>query len=134
MRPLPFRLLQANAVVVALAAGIALLFVSGRAQANTGIAPSVAVVATFNKVCPIMGGPVNPNLIRAYNGKIIGFCCPGCPEAWDRLTAAQKATALANARLNTGHVRTVHPAPNVRGVHIVRPALHLPAGHRGHRR
>ena len=65
-----------------------------------------------------MGGPADPALTRVYNGKTIGFCCPGCPEAWDKLTDAQKATALANAKPNAEHVRKVHPATKTRGAYI----------------
>lgn len=48
-----------------------------------------------NDVCPIMGSPVDPadvpeNLTRVYDGRKIGFCCPGCPEAWDEFSDAEK--------------------------------------------
>jgi len=55
--------------------------------------------AVVNDVCPIMGSPVDPadvpeNLTRVYDGKKIGFCCPGCPEAWDELSDAEKDRKL----------------------------------------
>jgi hypothetical protein len=118
MRPSPFRLMPASAAVVVLAAGIGLLLVSGCAQANTKAAPSAAVVATFNKDCPIMGGPADPKLTRIYNGKTIGFCCPGCPDAWDKLTDAQKELALAGAKPNAEHIRQYHSATKARGAYI----------------
>jgi hypothetical protein len=48
-----------------------------------------------NSRCPIMGSAINPdsvaaNLTRDYKGQKIGFCCAGCPSAWDKLTDAEK--------------------------------------------
>lgn len=52
-----------------------------------------------NIKCPIMGSPINPdkvgkNLIRAYKGQKIAFCCGGCPASWDKLSAANKHAKL----------------------------------------
>lgn len=48
-----------------------------------------------NTRCPIMGtkldlSKVTKSLTRIYNGKKIGFCCAGCPSAWDKLSDQQK--------------------------------------------
>ena len=44
-----------------------------------------------NPKCPIMGTPVNKAIeMRIYDGKIIGFCCAGCPAQWDKLSDADK--------------------------------------------
>jgi hypothetical protein len=56
-----------------------------------------------NTLCPITGGALPPGgvperLTREYKGQKIGFCCDGCPESWDRLTAAEKDAALAKAK------------------------------------
>lgn len=33
----------------------------------------------WNKVCPVEGGPVEDDTATIeYNGKLYGFCCPGC--------------------------------------------------------
>ena len=33
----------------------------------------------WNKVCPVMGNKVDPDGPTVeYNGKLYGFCCPGC--------------------------------------------------------
>jgi len=33
----------------------------------------------WNKVCPVMGNKIDPDgLTVEYNGKLYGFCCPGC--------------------------------------------------------
>lgn len=35
----------------------------------------------WNKVCPVMGNPVDPEVPTVeYNGKAYGFCCPGCDD------------------------------------------------------
>ena len=52
-----------------------------------------------NSRCPIMGSPIKPesvtaNLTRDYKGQQIGFCCAGCPAAWDKLTDAEKQAKL----------------------------------------
>jgi hypothetical protein len=70
-----------------------------------GAKPPAAAAATavVNTTCPITGGALNPdrvpeNLTRVYKGQKIGFCCDGCPAAWDKLTDAEKDAALAKAK------------------------------------
>jgi hypothetical protein len=36
-------------------------------------------------------------LTRDFNGQKVGFCCDGCPPAWDKLTDEQKTAKLASA-------------------------------------
>ena len=53
-----------------------------------------------NSRCPIMGSAINldsvaANLTRDYKGQKIGFCCAGCPSAWDKLTDAEKQAKLS---------------------------------------
>jgi hypothetical protein len=53
----------------------------------------------INKVCPMMGDPVDPDkvsdkLTRTYKGYKIGFCCSACPPQWDKLTDEQKDKKL----------------------------------------
>ncbi len=48
-----------------------------------------------NARCPILGTKLVPdkvpaNLTREYQGKKVGFCCAGCPEAWDKLSESEK--------------------------------------------
>ncbi len=33
---------------------------------------------TEQKICPVMGGKINPELYYIYKGKKIYVCCPGC--------------------------------------------------------
>jgi hypothetical protein len=41
-------------------------------------APGPAV----NTVCPVSGKPVDPAFQIVFKGKVIGFCCPKCPDAF----------------------------------------------------
>lgn len=57
-------------------------------------------LAVANARCPIMGRTLDPakvpaRLTREYQGKTVGFCCGGCPGAWDRLSDEQKQAKLA---------------------------------------
>ena len=52
-----------------------------------------------NASCPMMGSRLNPkkvppHLTRKFKGKTVGFCCAGCPEAWDRLSDDEKDRRL----------------------------------------
>lgn len=52
-----------------------------------------------NVRCPIMGSKVNPDkisskLIREFEGQKVGFCCGGCPAAWDKLSDAARDEKL----------------------------------------
>jgi hypothetical protein len=63
-------------------------------------APQPAVI---NTKCPIMGTPIDPKnvpagLYRIHKGQGVGFCCAGCPAAWDTLTEVQKDEKLQAAR------------------------------------
>ncbi len=60
-----------------------------------------------NATCPIMGSKLDPNkvpskLTRMYKGKKIGFCCAGCPSAWDKLNDHQKQQKLSKAAAKKG--------------------------------
>lgn len=54
---------------------------------------------TANEVCPIMGGEVTAEGGTVeWNGKQIGFCCPGCEEKWEALSDEEKSEKLAAAK------------------------------------
>ncbi len=39
----------------------------------------------WNKVCPVKGGEVDPEVGTVeYNGKAYGFCCPGCDSKFKK--------------------------------------------------
>lgn len=71
-------------------------------QAGHAAAESDAVLMTVNQTCPIMGGKVTSDGGTVeWNGKLIGFCCPGCEPKWEKLTDNQKTEKLAEASHNT---------------------------------
>ena len=77
-------------VLAALAAGCTI--------SSTDAAPEATAQATVNDHCPIMGGDVTSKGGTAeWNGKTIGFCCPGCAPKWEALSDEQKAEKLAAA-------------------------------------
>jgi YHS domain-containing protein len=47
-------------------------------QNNKVIHPSE--LALPNKICPVMGGKINPSIFTEYKGHKIYFCCPSCIE------------------------------------------------------
>ena len=58
--------------------------------------------AFVNATCPMMGSPIDPEkvapeLVRMHKGRKVGFCCGGCPAAWDKLSEAQKEAKLQGA-------------------------------------
>jgi hypothetical protein len=57
-----------------------------------------------NARCPMMGSKIDPekvpaNLRRQFKGQTVGFCCGGCPGAWDKLSDQQKEAKLQAAIL-----------------------------------
>ena len=36
------------------------------------------------KLCPVMGNPINPEIYLDYQGRRIYFCCPMCPETFKK--------------------------------------------------
>lgn len=41
-----------------------------------------------NRICPVQGGEIdtaNAALAVEFQGEKIGFCCPGCPEEFQRM-------------------------------------------------
>ena len=44
-----------------------------------------ATVQIWNKVCPVKGEEVDADSPTVeYNGKVIGFCCPGCDSKFQK--------------------------------------------------
>ncbi len=86
------------------------VFVIGCEKESGDVADPVAPKATeaasaakvVNSTCPIMGKSFDPatvpdSLIRTFEGQKVGFCCGGCPTAWDKLSDAEKAAKLAES-------------------------------------
>jgi hypothetical protein len=72
-----------------------------------------------NTKCPIMGSPINPDkvakdLIRDYKGQKVAFCCGGCPQSWDKLSAAKKQAKLAKVKPASETIWTCLMHPEVK--------------------
>jgi len=39
--------------------------------------------ATEQKICPVMGNPIDKNVFVEYKGKKVYFCCPDCKAKFD---------------------------------------------------
>ncbi len=42
----------------------------------------IGIVDVGNKICPVMGEPVDGEHFVVYEGKRYGLCCPGCEKAF----------------------------------------------------
>jgi len=80
----------------------AMILVGCNQSAPTDSAETADVSSkTANKVCPIMGGEVTAEGgTIEWNGKLIGFCCPGCEPKWEKLSDEEKSEKLAEAKAN----------------------------------
>ena len=38
----------------------------------------------INKICPVEGGEIDPEVTITHKGKVIGFCCAGCDEEFKK--------------------------------------------------
>jgi hypothetical protein len=71
--------------------------------ADEGKTPTTAPAAKIvNTKCPMTGKTIDPakvpaNLAREFKDQKVGFCCPMCPPAWDKLSDADKEAKLAAA-------------------------------------
>ena len=78
----------------------AIAALAGAREKVTAVYESIKRPDVVNNKCPIMGGKVDPkkvpdNLYRKFRGQGVGFCCAGCPHAWDKLSDEDKAKKLA---------------------------------------
>ena len=84
-----------RSVLAALVAGVALVSVGCNSAQKTQDSGAMAVKAD-NATCPISGKPVSSGVATTtYHGKHVGFCCPGCPGQFAKMTDAQKDEALS---------------------------------------
>jgi len=54
-------------------------------EAKMDAIDETAVVQIWNKVCPVKGEEIDAEAPTVeYNGKLIGFCCPGCDSKFQK--------------------------------------------------
>ncbi len=71
-------------------------------------APAPGASATVQTTCPVMGGPIDPNVFIEYKGKRVYFCCRGCddqflanPERYlDKLPQFNDPNDAADVKMN----------------------------------
>lgn len=91
------------AVMMALALFIGVQ--SGAAENKEKVDPK-----PVNPLCPITGGEVKEDGGKlVWNNTTIGFCCPGCIDKFDKMTAKEKATKLHKAMAKVDPVNSLCP-------------------------
>jgi YHS domain-containing protein len=53
-------------------------------QQAMAIQTSDANAATEQKLCPVMGNPIDKKYYTEYKGKKVYFCCPMCKPEFDK--------------------------------------------------
>ncbi len=64
-----------------------------------------------NTTCPWSGGPVSPDSLTTYQGRVVGFCNPGCRDKFDSAVShldQALSKAHAHAPMKAGFVRLTH--------------------------
>ena len=70
------------------------------------------------KICPVMGGPLDPNIYTDYNGRRIYFCCASCPKAFEK-DPFVPPTWIPGTLTSRDMALTNRPPPEVAGVELV---------------
>lgn len=67
---------------------------------NGGVAtPKQVSMGVVNSKCPMMlSHPAGEKVTTEFQGQKVGLCCAGCMPAWNKLSDAEKAAALAKAK------------------------------------
>lgn len=65
---------------------------------TTKVGPSDKAPVAANKICPVMPEhevrkALNETVSRVWNGKLVGFCCTDCVDAWDAMDEKQRQEA-----------------------------------------
>ena len=87
--------------VMAVALGAAGLFAMG-CQKTEPQAPAPAAAGQpeiAQKICPVLGNPIDPNVHTDYNGRRIYFCCTSCLKAFE--ADPEKYIAKVDEQLKT---------------------------------
>lgn len=77
-------------IVTLMIAAVALIGCSKKHDDHTGHdhAAHQAAPTTDNVIeqtlCPVMNAPINKDIFVEYEGKKVYFCCPGCPEEFQK--------------------------------------------------
>ena len=77
------------AVFTVISFGLAFAAGSGCGQANTAAKDSASgsgAIDAGNKICPVLGGPIDEanKATYEYKGKVYNFCCGSCVEEFKK--------------------------------------------------
>jgi YHS domain-containing protein len=72
-----------KAVKYAVLVMVMLLFAAGAVMAAEEMA-APAAPGSLQKICPVTGNPVNPQVYVDYQGNRIYFCCNSCPPGFNK--------------------------------------------------
>lgn len=50
------------------------------------MAKALNIAECVNAACPWSGKPVSPDSLTLYQGKVVGFCNPGCRDKFEAAT------------------------------------------------
>lgn len=80
---------------------VAALLVTGcSSPEKAGSSGDEPAMAMLNDQCPIMGKEVDEDsLSLSYGGHRIGFCCPGCVNRWEEMSAIDRDAFVASYTL-----------------------------------
>ena len=56
------------------------------------MADGLRIEDCVNTHCPWSGDPVSEDSLTLYQGKVVGFCNPGCRDKFEKATAAFDAS------------------------------------------
>lgn len=69
-----------------------------------------AKTKAVNAICPIGKEPINGRTFITYEGDVVGFCCPGCDEAFLAWDKERRDAFIATAR-SGGQMEAKAPRP-----------------------
>ena len=70
--------------VMAVVLGAVGLFVAGCKKTEPQApAPAAGQPEIAQKICPVLGNPIDPNVHTEYKGRRIYFCCTSCLKAFE---------------------------------------------------
>lgn len=89
------------ASLVMVVAVLALAVAAGCQKSPSSSAVDPAAIT--QKFCPVMGDPINPNILVVYKGRTIYFCCPACPPKFN--ADPEKYLTILDGEMKGGTVK-----------------------------
>jgi len=71
-------------LIAVVVAGLALASGCRQSEPAKPAAEGPAGQAIVQKICPVMGEPIDPNVYTEYEGRRIYFCCQSCKATFEK--------------------------------------------------